>query len=121
MPAVTGDGSVPSATVNVSSSSSGSWFVAIVPVPLVAPDAIVMFASVPRSPVSAEPSVKRSGTVTLLDSDRDSRAVTVTEEPSATGFGAAESETVGGPGSVRYPFQVHGPAPAPFTARTRTV
>ena len=57
VPAATDDGSAPSATVKVSSSSSGSWFVAMVPVPLVAPAAITMLASVPWSAGSAVPSV----------------------------------------------------------------
>ena len=96
VPAVTDDGSVPSATVNVSFSVSGSWFVVIVPVPLVELAAIVMLASGPWSSGSAVSFVSVSGIVTLLDRARDSVAVTVTDEPSSTRFGEAESDTVGG-------------------------
>ena len=67
----------------------------IVPVPLVAPELIVMLVSVPWSVGSAELSVIVTGIVTLLVSALDSAAVTVTLDPSVTGFGEAESETVG--------------------------
>ena len=80
LPAVTSDGSAPSATVNVSSSVSASWFVVIVPVPLVAPEPIAMLVSVPWSSGSAELPVIVTGIVTLLDSAPDSVAVTVTLE-----------------------------------------
>ena len=42
------------------------------------------------------PRVSVTGIVTLLASAADSRAVTVTEEPSVTGFGEADNDTVGG-------------------------
>ena len=48
-----------------------------------------MLASVPWSPASAVSSVIVSGIVTLVDAASDSVAVTVTGEPSSTGFGAA--------------------------------
>ena len=95
LPAATSDGSVPSATVNVSSWSSGSCAVAMVPVLLVAPAAIVMLASVPWSAGSAVPSVIVSGIVTAPASAWDSLAVTVTLDPSATGFGEADRVTAG--------------------------
>ena len=95
VPAVTVFGRVPSATVKVSSSVSASCAIVIVPVPLVAPELIVMLVSVPWSPDSAVPSVNVTGMFTALDSGDDSVAVTVTDEPSGTGFGEAESETVG--------------------------
>ena len=98
VPAVTDDGrlTVSSATVNVSLSSSASWFVEIVPVPLVSPELIVMLVSVPWSLDSAVSSVTVNGIVTVLDSVAESVALTVTEEPSSTGFGKADSVTVGG-------------------------
>ena len=81
--------------MNVSSRVSASWFVVIVPLPLVAPEAIAMLVSVPWSSGSAVPSVIVSGIVTMLDSARDSRAVTVTSSPSGTGLGAADRVTAG--------------------------
>ena len=45
---------------------------------------------------SADPAVNVSGIVTPFDSAADSRAVTVTDEPSVTGFGEADNDTVGG-------------------------
>ena len=98
VPAVTDVGSVPRDTVKVSSSSSVSWFVEIVPVPLVWPEAIVMEVSVPTSPGSAvfgDAVETVSGIVTALERAADSRAVTVTGEPSVTGFGETDSRTVG--------------------------
>ena len=95
VPAVTVFGRVPSATVKVSSCSSASCAVVIVPVPLVAPELIAMLVSVPWSPDSAEPSVNVTGMATLPDSADDSVAVTVTDEPSGTGFGEAARETAG--------------------------
>ena len=97
--------------MNVSSTLSASWFVVIVPLPLVAPEAIPMLASVPWSSGSAESSVIVTGIVTLPDSAADSVAVTVTVRPSTTGFGDADSRTVG----------VVGVAPAPSTRRRETV
>ena len=47
LPAVTDDGRLPSATVNVSSSVSASWFVVTVPVPFVEPELMVMLDSEP--------------------------------------------------------------------------
>ena len=89
-------GCSPSATVNVSSASSASCAVVMVPVPVVAPEAMVMLVSVPWSVGSAESSVSVTGITTWLDSARDSLAVTVTLEPSLTGFGEADSDTAGG-------------------------
>ena len=97
LPAATDNGRAPRATVKVSSSSSPSWFVMIVPVPVVWPEATVMEVGVPTSPDSAvfEPDVEtESGIVTALESALDSIAVTVTEEPSVTVVGETESETV---------------------------
>ena len=96
LPAVTSDGSVPSATVNVSSSSSASSAVVTTPVPVVCPPATVMLSSAPGSPDSAVPAVSASEIVTLPDSVSDSRAVTVTDCPSSTGFGATDRLTIGG-------------------------
>ena len=87
------EGRLPSDTVKVSSSLSASWLVETVPVALVAPEAIVMEDSEPWSPASAVPRVRLSGTVTALVSAADSVAVTVTGDPSATGFGDADSDT----------------------------
>ena len=95
LPRPTAGGRVPSATVNVSSSASASWFAEIVPVPVVDPDETVIPDSVPKSPVSAVPAVSVSGIVTFADSDAESVAVTVTSAPSPTGFGNADSDTVG--------------------------
>ena len=122
LPATTLDGSVPSATVNVSSTSSASWFVLIVPVPLVAPEVIAMLVSVPWSSGSAELSVIVSGIVTALDSAPDSVAVTVTLDPSATGFGDADSRTSGTAAAASgVPLaSSQKPGPMAFTARTRT-
>lgn len=100
LPAVTDDGSVPSDTVKVSSSVSPSCFVVIVPVPVVWPALTVIDESDPTSPGSAVSRVTLTGIVTAFDSARDSLAVTVTDEPSVTGFGEAERETVGGGGTV---------------------
>ena len=97
LPAVTEDGSVPSDTVKVSSSSSASWFVETGPVPVVWPAAIEMEASVPTSPDSAVFGVvveTVTGIVTGLESALESLAVTVTDKPSVTCLGA-DSETVG--------------------------
>ena len=111
LPARTDAGRLPSATVNVSSSASASSLVAILPVPLVEPPAIVMPASAPKSPDSAVPAVTETGIVTAPVSADDSRAVTVTGEPSSTGFGEADSDTVGVGGVVPPPsssnVQVH--------------
>ena len=100
LPAVTSVGSVPSDTVNVSSSVSASSTVGIVPVPVVRPPLIVMLASAPKSPDSALPAVSSNGIVTLFDSTSDSCAVTVTGCPSSNGFGDADRLTdgVGGGG-----------------------
>ena len=98
VPARTVAGRVPKLTVNVSSSSSVSWFVAIVPVPVVEPALTVMLVSVPISPDSAVFGVAvaiDTGIVTALAGADDRVAVTVTDVPSSTGFGAAESDTVG--------------------------
>ncbi|MCY3594323.1 MAG: hypothetical protein OXH01_03685 [Bacteroidetes bacterium] len=95
LPAVTDDGRLLSATVNVSSSASASSVVEIVPVPLVEPALIVMEGSEPKSPASAVPAVCVSGIVTSLDSAADSVADTVTGSPSSTGFGETDSCTVG--------------------------
>ena len=98
VPAVTDEGSLPvsSATVKVSSSVSGSCAVVTVPVPLLAPPAMVMDDSVPWSPDSAVPGVTVTGTATALDRVLESVAVTVTEAPSSTGFGDADSDTAAG-------------------------
>ena len=98
-PAVTSGGSAPSDTVNVSSSTSASATVEIVPAPVVCPPVIVMLASDPKSPGSAVPGASTSGIVTSSDNASDSRAVTLTDRPSSTGFGDADSLTVGGSGS----------------------
>ena len=94
-PAVTSVGSPASDTVNVSSSLSASSVVEIVPVPVNCPPLIVMLASAPKSPVSALPDVSSSGIVTVFDNVSDSRAVTVTDCPSSTGFGETDRLTVG--------------------------
>jgi len=89
--------------VKVSSSVSPSCFVVIVPVPVVWPALTVIDESDPTSPGSAvfgEAVETVTGIVTGSDSARDSLAVTVTDEPSVTGFGEAERETVGGGGTV---------------------
>ena len=86
---------MPSATVNVSWSSSASCAVVIVPVPVVDPPLTVMLANEPWSSASAVPAVNVSGIVTLPDSASDSVAVTVTGLPSVTGFGEADRLTVG--------------------------
>ena len=92
---VSEDGSVsPSATVNVSFSASESADVVIRPVPVVESAAIVMLASAPMSSASAVPRVTASGIVTLPSSAPESVAVTVTGEPSFTGFGEADRLTV---------------------------
>jgi hypothetical protein len=98
LPAVTLDGRLPSETVNVSSSSSASRVVWMVPVPVVCPPLIVMFVSEPMSPASVVPVVSTTGIETLLVSDLDSPALTVTSCPSLTGLGEAERLTVGGGG-----------------------
>ena len=98
-PAVTSGGSAPSDTVNVSSSTSASSTVEIVPAPTVCPPVIVMLASAPKSPGSAVPAASTSGIVTSSANASESRALTVTERPSSTGFGDADSLTVGGGGS----------------------
>ena len=95
LPRPTAGGRVPSITVNVSSSASVSWFAEIVPVPLVDPDETVIDDSVPKSPVSAVPAVSVSGIVKFVACVFESVAVTVTSAPSPTGFGAADSDTVG--------------------------
>ncbi|MCY3594324.1 MAG: hypothetical protein OXH01_03690 [Bacteroidetes bacterium] len=95
LPAVTDGGRLLSATVNVSSSASASSVVEIVPVPLVEPALIAMPDSELKSPDSAVPAVSVSGIVLSLDSAADSVAVTVTEEPSFTGFGETVSHTIG--------------------------
>ena len=100
LPARTDEGRLPSATVNVSSSVSASSLVVIVPVPVAEPPAIVMLASAPKSPDSAVPAVTATGIVTAFDSAADNLAVTVTDEPSSTGFGEADSDTVGVGGVV---------------------
>lgn len=46
-PRVTDDGRLPSATVNVSSSRSASWFAAILPAPVIEPAVMVMDGSAP--------------------------------------------------------------------------
>ena len=53
------------------------------------------------------PSVSVSGIVTSAVSAFDSLAVTVTEDPSGTGFGAADSRTVGDEVPVSSNFHVH--------------
>ena len=98
-PALTSGGSAPSDTVNVSSSTSASSTVAIAPAPVVCPPVIVMLASEPKSPGSAVPVSSTRGTVTSSVNASDSRALTVTDRPSSTGFGDADSLTVGGGGS----------------------
>ena len=119
-PASTDDGSaLPSATVNFSSSSSSSRTVDSAPVPLVRPAATVIDASEPMSPCSVVPGSIVSGIVTSDPSARDSVAVTVTLDPSATGFGDAASDTAGACDGVPVPT-THAPAPDAFTARTRT-
>ena len=99
LPAVTDDGGrEPRDTVKVSSSPSVSWVVVIVPVPVVWPELMLIEASVPTSPDSAvfEPDVETvTGMVTLLESALDRLTVTMTGDPSVTGFGDTESETVG--------------------------
>ena len=119
---MTGDGSpLPSATVNVSSSGSASRTVVTVPVPLVAPALIVMLDSVPWSPASDVPRVTVSGTVTALPNARDSVARTVTGDPSATGFGAADSDTVtaaGGGGGLSLSRTDRKTGPDAFTFRS---
>ena len=103
VPAVTDAGRVPSATVNVSSFSSVSWFVEIVPVPLVCPAATVIADSVPTSPDSAvfgDAVETVSGIVTSAVCAFESVAVTVTSAPSPTGFGDADSDTRGLSSSV---------------------
>ena len=97
-PGATVDGrfAVSSATVNVSSSVSPSWRVAMRPVPAVAPAPMRMFASVPRSSASALPRVTVSGIVTARGSVRgERRRNRHALPPPPTGFGAAESVTVG--------------------------
>ena len=84
--------------MNVSSSVSASSLVVIAPVPVDEPARIVMDGSEPKSSASAVPAVSVSGIVTSAASVSDSRAVTVTEEPSSTGFGDAESRTLGDAG-----------------------
>ena len=86
--------------MNVSCSASASSVVEIVPVPDVRPPPIVMLASDPKSPASAVPADSDSGIVTLFDNAADSRAVTVTDCPSSTGFGAADRLTLGVGGGV---------------------
>ena len=95
--------------MNVSSSESASSLVTILPVPPVEPPAIVMLASAPKSPDSAVPAVTETGIVTAPASADDSRAVTVTAPPSSTGFGEADSDTVGvgGVGPSSSNRQVH--------------
>ena len=100
LPAVTSPGRLPSPTVNVSCSASASSVVEIVPVPDVRPPPTVMLASDPKSPASAVPADSDSGIVTLFDNAADSRAVTVTDCPSSTGFGAADRLTLGVGGGV---------------------
>ena len=121
LPATYPDGSVPSDTVKVSSFSPASSFVAIVPVPEVWPSAMVMEVSVPMSPDSAVfgAAVETvTGMFTALESGCDRVAVTVTEVPSTTGFGEAESDTAGSDG-VPLP-NAQTPSPTAFVARTRT-
>ena len=60
-----------------------------------------MLASVPWSPDSDVFRVTVTGMIAAFDSARDSVAVTVTDWPSVTGFGEAESVTVGGRNAVR--------------------
>ena len=100
VPGVTSFGKLPSATVNVSSSSSASSVVVTVPVPVRPPPLMVMLPREPKSPGSAVPAVSTSGIVTAFDSAPDSVAVTVTELPSSTGFGAADRRTFGDGGPV---------------------
>ena len=86
--------------MKVSSSASVSWFVAIVPAPVVEPALMVIDERVPTSPDSAvfgEAVETDTGIVTALDSAHDSLAVTVAEDPSTTVVGAAESVTSGKP------------------------
>ena len=95
LPTLTLDGRLPSETVKVSSSSSASRVVWMVPVPVVCPPVIVMFVSVPMSPASADPTVSVTGTDTLFVRAADNLALTVTGCPSFTGLGEAERLTVG--------------------------
>ena len=101
LPTLTLDGRLPSETVNVSSSSSASRVVWMVPVPVVCPPLIVMFVSVPMSPGSADPTASVTGTDTLFVRAADNLALTVTGCPSFTGLGEAERLTAGrgGPSS----------------------
>ena len=99
--------------------AAASWFVDIMSLPLVSPPVTVIDAGVPRSPASAVPSETVSGIVTSADSAFERVAVIVTGEPSPTGFRDAESDTDGASDGVPEP-RAHGPAPTPFTARTRT-
>ena len=94
LPAVTVEGSVlPSATMNVSSSVSVSSVVVIRPVPVVDPGVITMLVSEPRSSASAVRRVTLTGIATWVDRVAESVAVTVTGEPSSTGFGEADRLT----------------------------
>ena len=98
-PASTSDGrfAVFSATVNVSSSMSSSWRVAMRAVPLVCPRAIrIVVGSVPRSSASALPRVTVTGMVNARSSARESVAVTVAGCPSSTRGDGAESVNVAG-------------------------
>ena len=76
----------------------------MVPVPEVWPLAMLMLVSAPMSPDSAVTAVSVTGMLTLLLSAADSVAVIVTGEPSVTGSGAAESETVGVVGVAASPL-----------------
>ena len=84
------------ATVKVSSSVSSSWVVPISIAPLIAPPATRMRPAVTKSPSSAVSYDTVSGTaVPCTGAAADNVAVTLTIEPSSTGFGDADSVTVG--------------------------
>ena len=61
--------------------------------PVIDPGVITMLVSEPMSSASAVPRVTLTGIATWLDRVAESDAVTVTGEPSATGFGEADRLT----------------------------
>ena len=101
LPAFNQDGSVPNATVKVSSSVSASCSVAIVAVPLVDKVETLIWLIWLKSLASAEPAVTVSGIVTgtLRLLEAFTVTVTVTDCPSETVLGETDRLTVDGSSS----------------------
>ena len=120
LPARSPEGSgVPRATVKTSLAASSSWAVVMVPVPVVAPAVMLMLVSVPWSSGSAVPSVMVMGMVTAPLWAADRVAVTVTLEPSSTGLGEADRDTVSSTCAGAPERNIQPLLPTAFTARTR--